>query len=558
MEWFHSLLFEDGIAHAVLLYALTISAGVALGKIRIFGISLGVTFVLFVGLFLGHLGFNANPEIIHFLREFGLILFIFSIGLQVGPGFFSSFKKRGMKMNLLAVSVVLLGVGVAVVLYYILDGRVSMPMMVGILSGAVTNTPGLGAAQETLRQLSESGAVGEAPQIALGYAVAYPLGVTGIILSLMLIRLVFRIDLKKENQRIKDTNDPQSEKIEFLTIRLLNKHFDGRKLHDVKQLVGRSFIVSRMMRRGDYSVPVGNTVLKQGDILFVITAGAAAEAVTAFLGETTELDWKESDKVLVSRRIVITQNNINGKTIGDLHLRSILGTNITRVHRSGIDLLATPDLVLQVGDKVTVVGEPDAIKKVEDLLGNALKRLDHPHILSIFMGIVLGVLAGSVPFEIPGIPMPVRLGLAGGPLIVSILMGRFGYKVKLITYTTQSANLMLREVGITLFLASVGLASGNRFVETVVSADGLIWIGCGFVITTVPLLLTGCVARKMLHLDYFTLTGLLSGSTTDPPALAYSNSISDNDAPAVAYSTVYPLTMFLRVILAQILILLFL
>ncbi len=558
MEWFHSLLFEDGIAHAVLLYALTISAGVALGKIRIFGISLGVTFVLFVGLFLGHLGFNANPEIIHFLREFGLILFIFSIGLQVGPGFFSSFKKGGMKMNLLAVSVVLLGVGVAVVLYYILDGRVSMPMMVGILSGAVTNTPGLGAAQETLRQLSESGAVGEAPQIALGYAVAYPLGVTGIILSLMLIRLVFRIDLKKENQRIKDTNDPQSEKIEFLTIRLLNKHFDGRKLHDVKQLVGRSFIVSRMMRRGDYSVPVGNTVLKQGDILFVITAGAAAEAVTAFLGETTELDWKESDKVLVSRRIVITQNNINGKTIGDLHLRSILGTNITRVHRSGIDLLATPDLVLQVGDKVTVVGEPDAIKKVEDLLGNALKRLDHPHILSIFMGIVLGVLAGSVPFEIPGIPMPVRLGLAGGPLIVSILMGRFGYKVKLITYTTQSANLMLREVGITLFLASVGLASGNRFVETVVSADGLIWIGCGFVITTVPLLLTGCVARKMLHLDYFTLTGLLSGSTTDPPALAYSNSISDNDAPAVAYSTVYPLTMFLRVILAQILILLFL
>ncbi len=558
MEWFHSLLFEDGIAHAVLLYALTISAGVALGKIRIFGISLGVTFVLFVGLFLGHLGFNANPEIIHFLREFGLILFIFSIGLQVGPGFFSSFKKGGMKMNLLAVSVVLLGVGVAVVLYYILDGRVSMPMMVGILSGAVTNTPGLGAAQETLRQLSESGAVGEAPQIALGYAVAFPLGVTGIILSLMLIRLVFRIDLKKENQRIKDTNDPQSEKIEFLTIRLLNKHFDGRKLHDVKQLVGRSFIVSRMMRRGDYSVPVGNTVLKQGDILFVITAGAAAEAVTAFLGETTELDWKESDKVLVSRRIVITQNNINGKTIGDLHLRSILGTNITRVHRSGIDLLATPDLVLQVGDKVTVVGEPDAIKKVEDLLGNALKRLDHPHILSIFMGIVLGVLAGSVPFEIPGIPMPVRLGLAGGPLIVSILMGRFGYKVKLITYTTQSANLMLREVGITLFLASVGLASGNRFVETVVSADGLIWIGCGFVITTVPLLLTGCVARKMLHLDYFTLTGLLSGSTTDPPALAYSNSISDNDAPAVAYSTVYPLTMFLRVILAQILILLFL
>lgn len=558
MEWFYSLFFEDGIAHTIFLYALIISAGIALGKVRIFGISLGVTFVLFVGLFIGHLGFEANHDIVHFIREFGLILFIFSIGLQVGPGFFSSLKKRGMKMNLLAVSVVLLGTGIAVGLYYLLDGRVSMPMMVGILSGAVTNTPGLGAAQETLRQLSESGLIGEAPQIALGYAVAYPLGVTGIILSLILIRLVFRVDLKKENQRIKDTNEAQSEKIEFLTVRLMNKHFDGRKLHDIKGLVGRNFIISRMMREGDYSVPVGNTILKHGDILFVITSNAAAEAVTAFLGETTKLDWKESEMVLISRLIVITQNKINGKTVGDLHLRSILGANITRIHRAGIDLLATPNLVLQVGDKVTVVGEVDAIKKVEDLLGNTLKRLDHPNISSIFIGIVLGVLAGSIPFLIPGIPMPVRLGLAGGPLVVAILLGRFGYKIKLITYTTQSANLMLREIGIALFLASVGLASGDRFVETVVSVDGLLWVVCGFIITTVPLLITGCIGKKILHLDYFTLMGLLSGSMTDPPALAYSNSISDNDAPSVAYSSVYPLTMFLRVISAQILILLFL
>lgn len=558
MEWFHSLLFEDGIAHTILLYALIISVGIALGKVRIFGISLGVTFVLFVGLFIGHLGFDANHDIVHFIREFGLILFIFSIGLQVGPGFFSSFKKGGMKLNLLSVSVVLLGAGIAVGLYYILDGRVSMPMMVGVLSGAVTNTPGLGAAQETLRQLSESGVIGETPQIALGYAVAYPLGVTGIILSLILIRFVFRIDLKKENQRIKDINDAQSEKIEFLTVRLMNKHFDGRKLHDIKQLVGRNFIVSRMMREGNYSVPIGNTVLKQGDILFVITSNAAAEAVTVFLGEITELDWKESDKVLISRRIVITQSNINGKTVGDLHLRSILGANITRIHRAGIDLLATPNLVLQVGDKVTVVGEADAIKKVEDLLGNTLKRLDYPNISTIFIGIVLGVLVGSIPFVIPGIPMPVRLGLAGGPLVVAILLGRFGYKIRLITYTTHSANLMLRETGISLFLASVGLTSGGQFVETVVSADGLLWVVCGFIITTIPLLITGCIGKKILRLDYFTLMGLLSGSMTDPPALAYSNSISENDAPAVAYSTVYPLTMFLRVISAQILILLFL
>ncbi|HBX45272.1 putative transporter [Limibacterium fermenti] len=556
MEWLYSLLFEDGVAHSILLYAFIISAGVALGKIKIFGISLGVTFVLFVGLFIGHLGFTIHHDILHFVREFGLILFVFSIGLQVGPGFFSSLKKGGMKLNALAVTVVFLGVGVTIALYYLLDGRISMPMMVGILSGAVTNTPGLGAAQEALSQLASSGRAEE--PIALGYAVAYPLGVTGIILSLLLIRFVFKVDLKKENREVSDTNDSQSEKIEFLTVKLTNKHFDGRKLHDIKALIGWNFIASRMMRDGHYSVPIGNTVLQQGDILFVITSKAAAEAVVAFLGETTELDWKESEKVLVSRRIIITQNNINGKTVSDLQFRSMLGVNVTRVHRSGIDLLAGPNLVLQVGDKVTVVGELDAIKKVEDILGNTLKRLDHPHIFSFFMGIVLGVLAGSIPFFVPGIPMPVKLGLAGGPLIVAILLARFGYKLKMVTYTTQSANLMLREMGIALFLASVGIGSGGQFVETVVSADGLLWIACGFIITIIPLLITGYIGKKVLNLNYFTLMGLLSGSMTDPPALAYANSLADNDAPAVAYSTVYPLTMFLRVISAQMLVLIFL
>ena len=557
MEWFHSLLFSESIAHTIFLYAFVISVGVLLGKIKFFGISLGVTFVLFVGLFVGHFGFTVDRHILHFIREFGLILFIFSIGLQVGPGFFSSFKKGGMTLNMLATSVVLLGVGVAITLYFIFPDRVTMPMMVGILSGAVTNTPGLGAAQEALNQLLDSGSITQIPDIALGYAVAYPLGVTGIILSLIFIRFAFKVNMKAENDDVLNANNAKQEKIEFLTMRLDNKHIEGKKLHDIKLLVGWKFIVSRLMRDGHTSVPVGNTILEHGDIIFVITAKSSAEAVVAFLGEQTELDWEKSDDILVSRRIAITQNNINGKTVGDLHFRSMLGVNITRVHRSGIDLLANPNLVLQVGDRVTVVGELDAIKKVEDLLGNTLKRLDHPHIFSFFLGIFVGVLVGSIPFFIPGIPMPVKLGLAGGPLVIAILLGSFGYKLKLVTYTTQSANLMLREVGISLFLASVGIASGGNFIETVVSGNGLLWIICGFLITTVPLLIVGFVGRKFTKLNYYTMMGLLSGSMTDPPALAYANSISENDAPAVAYSTVYPLTMFLRVISAQILILIF-
>lgn len=557
MEWLESLLFRDGVAHTILLYAFVISFGVLLGKIKIFGISLGVTFVLFVGLLVGHFGFSVNHNVLHFIREFGLILFIFSVGLQVGPGFFSSFKKGGMQMNLLAGCVVFLGVGVAIGLYYIFQGRISMPMMVGILSGAVTNTPGLGAAQEALGQLLDAGTVSEVPQIALGYAVAYPLGVTGIILSLIFIRFVFRVNMSDEHEGIVKSSDQKKEKPEFLTIRLDNKQIEGKKLHDIKLLVGWKFIVSRMMRNGEYSVPIGSTVLEHGDILFVVTSKNSEEGVIAFLGEEIEHDWKESDKILVSRRIIITQSNVNGKTVGDLRFRSTLGVNITRVNRSGIDLLATPNLVLQVGDRVMVVGELDALKKVEDLLGNTLKRLDHPHVFEIFVGILVGVIFGSIPFYIPGIPMPVKLGLAGGPLVIAILLGRFGYKLKLITYTTQSANLMLREVGISLFLASVGLSSGGQFVETVISSDGLLWIICGFLITTLPLIIVGFIGKKMMKLNYYSLMGLLSGSMTDPPALAYANSVSENDAPAVAYSTVYPLTMFLRVITAQILILAF-
>lgn len=557
MEWLVSLLTDESVAHIVLLYAFVISIGVMLGKIKIFGISLGVTFVLFVGLFVGHFGFTINQEVLHFIREFGLILFVFTIGLQVGPGFFSSFKKGGMQQNMLAASVVLLGAATAIGLYYILAGRITMPMMVGVLSGAVTNTPGLGAAQEALRQLHEAGQIAEIPQIALGYAVAYPLGVVGIITALILIRVVFKISFDKETEKLNSNEENLSGKPEILTLHLINKSIEGRKLHDIKELIGRNFVVSRLKRDGKFMIPLGDTVLLNDDILLVVTAKSDVEAITAFIGESTEIDWSESETQLVSRRIIITQSKINGKTIGFLQLRSTLGVNITRVNRAGIDLLGTPNLVLQVGDRVMVVGELTAIERVEKMLGNALKRLNEPHIITIFVGVFMGILLGSIPMFVPGMPMPVKLGLAGGPLIVAILIARFGYKIKLITYTTQSANFMLREIGISLFLASVGIASGGKFVETVVSSDGLLWIGCGFIITVLPLLIVGFIGRKFMKLNYYTLMGLLAGSTTDPPALAYSNSIAGNDAPAVAYSTVYPLTMFLRVIMAQILILAF-
>jgi putative transport protein len=557
MEWLNSLLWNEGIAHTILLYSLVIALGVLCGKIKFSGISLGPTFVLFAGLLIGHLGFTVNHDVAEFIRDFGLILFIYSIGLQVGPGFFSSFKKGGVQLNLIAAGIVFSGALVTIAFYYLLNGRVSMPMLVGIMSGAVTNTPGLGAAQEALRQAVEAGQITEAPQIALGYAVAYPLAVVGIILSIIVMRVIFRISLDHEEKAILSEVESAADKPERLTLRLTNKAISGRELHNIKHLVGRNFVVSRMMRGNEFSIPQTETVLLEGDILLVIAAQADAEPIKAFIGETAEMDWKISEKQLVSRRIVITRSEINGKTLGSLKVRTLYGVNITRVNRSGVDLLGSPNLVLQMGDRVMVVGELEAIEKVEQFLGNTLKKLNEPHIITIFIGIFLGILIGSIPFFIPGIPMPVKLGLAGGPLIVSILIGRFGYKLKLITYTTQSANFMLREIGICLFLASVGITSGGKFAETVFSSDGLLWVGIGFLITTIPLLIMGFIGRKIARLNYFTLIGLMAGSTTDPPALSYSTSIANNDQPAVSYSTVYPLTMFLRVIIAQILILAF-
>lgn len=555
IDWLISLFTENGVAHTILLYSFVIALGVWIGKVKFFGVSLGVTFVLFVGILVGHLGFTANTELMHFIREFGLILFIYSIGLQVGPGFFSSFKKGGMKMNLLAATVVFLDVGTTIGLYYLFAGRIPMAMFVGILSGAVTNTPGLGAAQEALHQLFNAGQITEIPEIALGYAVAYPLGVVGIILSLILLRVIFKINLDKEQKEITDARESQ-EGAQIITLKINSKAIHGKTLIDIRKLISRQFVVSRLFQNGEYSIPVGDTILYNGDIVLIVAADHDAIPVSELMGDVVEHNWKESEEQMISRRIVITRDKINGKTLGSLRLRA-LNVNCTRVIRSGFDLFASEDLVLQVGDRVVVVGSPESIKRIEAMLGNTLNRLNEPHLITLFTGIFLGIIFGSIPFYIPGMPMPVKLGLAGGPLVVAILIGRFGSKLKLITYTTQSANLLLREIGITLFLASVGITAGDQFVETVIHGDGLLWVACGVIITMLPLLIAGIIGRKAMKMNYFTLMGLLAGSTTDPPALAYANATSGNDAPAVAYSTVYPLTMFLRVIMAQILILIF-
>lgn len=556
MDWLISLIKDGSIAQTILLYSFVIFCGVLLGKIKIFGISLGVTFVLFVGIAVGHFGFVVNDEVLHFIREFGLILFIFSIGLQVGPGFFSSFKKGGMKLNTLAASIVILGVLVTIGLFYAFGGKIEMPVFVGIMSGAVTNTPGLGAAQEALKQLHDAGQIADIPQIALGYAVAYPLGVVGIIISLIVIRKIFKVKFDNENRQLEESMNSHSESPIFATVKVQSKALDGKTLSQIRKLIARQFVVSRLFNGKEFTIPNGGTVLHNGDILRIVASESEMDDITALTGDPVEFDWEEAHNQMVSRRIVITRGVINGKTLASLRLRSV-NVNCTRVIRSGFDLLASPDLVLQVGDRVVVVGTEESIKRVENMLGNTLTHLDQPHIITLFIGIFLGIIFGSIPFAVPGMPMPVKLGLAGGPLVVAILLGRFGFKLRLITYTTQSANLLLREIGITLFLASVGIGSGGQFVATVVHGNGLLWILCGFIITIVPLLIVGFAARKYLKMNYFSLMGLISGSMTDPPALAYSNVTAGNDAPAIAYSTVYPLTMFLRVILAQILILSF-
>lgn len=552
MDWLQGLFTDvNSIAHIVLLYSFVIAVGVLLGKIKFFGVSLGVTFVLFTGIVCGHFGFTGNTQILTFLQDFGLILFVFCIGLQVGPSFFTSFKKGGVSMNVVAMGVVALNIAVALALYYLLDGRIELPMMVGILCGAVTNTPGLGAANEALSQLNYDG-----PQIAMGYACAYPLGVLGIIGAIIAIRLLCRINIKKEEEELamQDAADPHLTPFK-MHLEVRNEALNGKTLFQVKEFIGRDFVISRILQDGHVNIPNRDTVFHVGDQMYVVCAEDDSEAIIAFIGPKVKVDWEKQDVPMVSRRILVTKTKMNGKRLGELHFSSIHGVNVTRVNRSGMDIFASPNLTLQVGDRVMVVGPQDAVERVANLMGNSLKRLDHPNIVTIFVGIFLGILFGSLPIAFPGIPTPVKLGLAGGPLIVAILIGRFGYKLKLVTYTTMSANLMLREIGIALFLASVGVKAGANFVQTVVEGDGLLYVGCGFLITIIPLLIMGLVARFYYKMNYCTLMGLMAGSTTDPPALAYANQTVSNNAPAVGYSTVYPVTMFLRILTAQLLIL---
>lgn len=551
MNWFESLLWDpSSVAHIVSLYAFVISVGVLLGKIKFFGVSLGVTFVLFAGILMGHFGFTAETHILHFLRDFGLILFVYCIGLQVGPSFFSSFKKGGMTLNLLAVMIVVLNIVVMLAIYFIANGQVGLPMMVGIMYGAVTNTPGLGAAQEALNQLHYTG-----DPIALGYACAYPLGVVGIIGSMIVIRYIFRISFAKEESQLKNQDADLKHKPHMIHLEVRNESINGKTLLQVKNFLGRPFVCSRIRHEGHVSIPNHETIFYTGDQLFIVCSEEDAEAIVAFIGKEIEVDWEKQDMPMVSRRILVTKSEINGKKLGSMHFRSMYGVNVTRVNRSGMDLFADPNLVLQVGDRVMVVGQQDAVERVAGVLGNQLKRLDTPNIVTIFVGIFLGIFLGSLPIAFPGMPTPVKLGLAGGPLVVAILIGRFGYKLKLVTYTTMSANMMLREIGIVLFLASVGIEAGESFVQTVVEGDGLFYVGYGFLITIIPLLLVGIFARWYYKVNYFTLMGLIAGSTTDPPALAYANQVSGNDAPSVGYSTVYPLSMFLRIIAGQMILL---
>lgn len=557
MNWINDLLWGEGIGHSILLLSFVIAAGIQLGKIKVFGVSLGITLVLFVGIILGHFGFTINHNVIHFFKEFGLILFVYSVGMQVGPGFFSSFKKGGITLNMLACGIVFLGVVTAIILHYATG--IPMPTMVGILSGAVTNTPGLGAAQQAFSDMYGS----TDNTIALGYAVAYPLGVIGIILSIIFIRYVFRVNFDKENEQLNNEDASHTNEAKPVSLIVKNPAVFGKSVGELSNLLEhRDFVISRIWHDSDKQIEIvsANTVLMENDKVFVITTEQDAQTIKTFIGEEIDMErkqWIRMESQFINRRILITKPELNGKRLGQLKLRKLYGINITRINRAGVDLVATPHLTLQVGDRVNVVGTETAVTNVEKVLGNSMKRLNEPNLITIFIGIALGIVLGSIPITFPGIPQPVKLGLAGGPLIVAILISRFGYKYKLVTYTTQSANLMLREIGITLFLACVGISAGDGFVDTIVNNGGFAWIGYGFIITTVPLLIIGCIGRYFCKVNYFTLMGLIAGSTTDPPALAYSNATAGNDAPSVGYATVYPLTMFLRVLTVQLLILFF-
>ena len=561
MDWIINLFTNsESVAHIALLYAIVIAIGVYLGKIKIGGISLGVTFVLFAGILAGHVGFTGPKEILTFVQDFGLILFVFMIGLQVGPGFFESFKKGGVTLNMLSASAILLNILVMFGCYYLFfdtSNPNNLPMMVGTLYGAVTNTPGLGAANEALLSVFPNGA----PSIANGYACAYPLGVVGIIGATILIKYICKINTADEEEQLneEDAANPHA-KAHNMHLRVENAYITGRTLREVSEFLNRDIVCSRLLHNGEVSIPNSKTKFEVGDELLVVCAEADAEAIKAFIGPEVEAEWdREKDEVqhFVSRRIIVTRPEMNGKTLGKMHFSSVYGVNVTRISRQGMDIFAGRNHHFHVGDKILVVGPEENVNRVAEIMGNSVKRLDAPNIATIFIGIMVGIIFGSLPFAIPGMPVPLKLGIAGGPLIIAILIGRFGYRMKLVTYTTTSANMMLREIGLVLFLASVGIKAGAGFWDTVVQGDGLKYVGCGFLITIIPILIVGTIARLKFKFNYFTIMGMLAGTYTDPPALAYANASCSKEAPAVGYSTVYPLSMFLRIFTAQIVVLFF-
>lgn len=562
MDWLIELFrpFNTSLASTILLYSVVIFVGIWLGKLKILGVSLGVTFVLFVGLLLGHFGYEANADVLHFLREFGLILFIFSIGMQVGPGFFSSFKQGGIRMNALALLGIALNVVIMLAIYFIQggsEGSTSISQMVGIMSGAVTNTPGLGAAQQTFLQVNPEG-FNVSQEMSMGYAAAYPLGVIGIILTMILLKKFFNIDSDKETSELESESSSAELAPSVVTFKATNELISGLSMLKLHTLLSVEYVVSRIEKPdGTVIIPTSKTEVELGDLCLVVCQKQDEEIFERFLGPKIEKKWEMDRGPVVSRRILVTKTEYNGVKLGSLHLHDAYQLNVTRVNRAGVDLMAGPGLTLQMGDRVTVVGKLDDINNLASKLGNSMKRLNEPNLVTMFIGIFLGIVVGSIPLQFPGMTVPMKLGLAGGPLVVAILLSAYGHKIHLVTYTNSSANLLLRELGICLFLASVGLAAGKDFAKTVFTPDGAVWVGYGFIITMIPQLVMGIIARAKYKMNYFSICGMLSGSYTDPPALAYGNKIANNDAPAVSYSTVYPLTMFMRVIAAQLIILFF-
>lgn len=553
MDWLYKLFVEHSPLQAVIVLSLISAIGLGLGKVRFGGISLGVTFVFFVGILAGHLGLSIDPQMLNYAESFGLVLFVYALGLQVGPGFFSSFRQGGIQLNMLAIGVVLVGTLMAILGSCV--SSISLPDMMGILCGATTNTPALGAAQQALKQL---GMDTSAP--ALGCAVTYPLGVVGVILGILLIR---KLLVKPEDLTLKDKENDNHTYIGAFQVH--NPAIFHKSIKELGELNYPKFVISRLWRDGKVSIPTSETVIEEGDRLLVITSDKNASSLTVLFGEQEHTDWNKKDidwdaidSKLISMRIVVTRPELNGKKLGTLHLRNHYGINITRVYRSGVQLLATAELTLQLGDRLTVVGEAAAVHNVEKVLGNAVKSLKEPNLVAVFVGIILGLMLGAIPISLPGISAPVKLGLAGGPIIVGILIGTFGPRLHMITYTTRSANLMLRALGLAMYLACLGLDAGEHFFETVFRPEGLMWIGTGFVLTVVPVLIMGIIAFKWMKVDFGSVSGMLCGSMANPMALTYANDTIPGDNPSVAYATVYPLCMFLRVILVQIILMFFL